>query len=42
MQEILDAVDRALAAGRNVYLHCWGGIGRTGTTGRLLAATPWP
>ena len=32
MQEILDAIERALAAGRNVYLHCWGGIGRTGTT----------
>ena len=31
MQEILDATDAALAAGRNVYVHCWGGIGRTGT-----------
>jgi protein-tyrosine phosphatase len=28
---ILDTLDGALAAGRNVYLHCWGGIGRTGT-----------
>ena len=28
---ILDAIDEALAAGRNVYVHCWGGIGRTGT-----------
>ena len=28
---ILDAMDAALAAGRNVYVHCWGGIGRTGT-----------
>ena len=27
----LDAVDTALAAKRNVYVHCWGGIGRTGT-----------
>ncbi|MDZ7855084.1 protein-tyrosine phosphatase family protein [Sphaerotilus sp.] len=26
----LDAIDRHLAAGRQVYLHCWGGIGRTG------------
>ena len=28
---ILDAIDVALAGGRNVYVHCWGGIGRTGT-----------
>ena len=32
MGEILDAIDAGLAAGRNVYVHCWGGIGRTGTT----------
>ena len=31
MRDILDAIDAALAAGRNVYVHCWGGIGRTGT-----------
>ena len=31
MVEILDAVDRALDGGRNVYLHCWGGVGRTAT-----------
>jgi len=31
MVVLLDAVDSALAAGRKVYLHCWGGIGRTGT-----------
>jgi hypothetical protein len=29
---LLDAIDAALAAGRKVYLHCWGGIGRTGVT----------
>ena len=29
---ILDSIDAALAKGRNVYLHCWGGIGRTGLT----------
>jgi ADP-ribosylglycohydrolase len=29
MQEILDAVVRALAEGRSVYLHCRAGIGRT-------------
>ena len=28
---ILDYLDAALAAGRRVYVHCWGGIGRTGT-----------
>lgn len=31
MTRILDAVDRATAAGRTVYVHCLGGIGRTGT-----------
>jgi predicted protein tyrosine phosphatase len=32
MKSILDQIDQNLAAGRKVYLHCWGGIGRTGTT----------
>jgi hypothetical protein len=32
MTTILDTIDAALAAGHKVYLHCWGGIGRTGTT----------
>ena len=31
MAGILDAIDSALARGRNVYVHCWGGVGRTGT-----------
>ena len=31
MAAILDAIDRAIAGGRNVYVHCWGGVGRTGT-----------
>lgn len=31
MQSILDTIDASLQAGRRVYLHCWGGIGRTGT-----------
>ena len=31
MSTILDTIDAALADGRTVYLHCWGGIGRTGT-----------
>lgn len=32
MARTLDAIDAALASGHKVYLHCWGGIGRTGTT----------
>lgn len=28
----LNVIDEALARGRNVYLHCWAGIGRTGST----------
>jgi hypothetical protein len=31
MRSILDRIDESLRAGRRVYLHCWGGIGRTGT-----------
>lgn len=31
MITILDAIDDAHARGRRVYLHCWGGVGRTGT-----------
>ena len=27
----LDAIDRVLAAEGVIYLHCWGGRGRTGT-----------
>ena len=32
MEEILMILDRALRAGRRVYVHCRAGIGRTGTT----------
>jgi protein-tyrosine phosphatase len=32
MKVLLDTLDAALASGRRVYLHCWGGIGRTGVT----------
>lgn len=28
---ILDTIDGYLDAGHTVYVHCWGGIGRTGT-----------
>lgn len=31
MRLILDALDGALALGRHIYVHCRGGIGRTGT-----------
>lgn len=31
MSEILDTIDAALATGNGVYVHCWGGVGRTGT-----------
>ncbi len=29
--EILDTIDLALSLGKNIYLHCYGGKGRTGT-----------
>ena len=32
MKSILDTIDASLQSGRKIYLHCWGGIGRTGTT----------
>jgi hypothetical protein len=32
MSRILNTIDEALDHGRNVYVHCWGGIGRTGIT----------
>lgn len=31
MRAILDEIDGARLAGRVVYVHCWGGRGRTGT-----------
>jgi protein-tyrosine phosphatase len=31
MTRILDTIDTALAQGQSVYVHCAGGIGRTGT-----------
>ena len=37
-KEILDAIDHHIANGRMVYVHCWGGVGRTGViVGRWLA-----
>ena len=31
MAEILDSINGHLGMGENVYVHCWGGSGRTGT-----------
>lgn len=31
MEEILDTINSEIDAGRPAYVHCWGGIGRTGT-----------
>ena len=30
MVAILNTIDQALNTGRSVYVHCWGGVGRTG------------
>jgi hypothetical protein len=32
MNVILDTIEESIQAGQKIYLHCWGGIGRTGTT----------
>jgi len=32
MTTILNTIETELNGGRKIYLHCWGGIGRTGTT----------
>ncbi len=40
-EAILDAIDAELEAGKTVYVHCFGGIGRTGTIiGCWLARHP--
>lgn len=31
MAAILNAIDHRISAGATVYVHCWGGVGRTGT-----------
>ena len=32
MEKVLDLIDQRIAEGHGVYVHCWGGIGRTGLT----------
>lgn len=32
MNAILARIEESLKSGHKIYLHCWGGIGRTGTT----------
>ena len=32
MNDILDKIEKSLQSGHKIYLHCWGGVGRTGTT----------
>ena len=31
MHRVLDLIEAEQAKGRTVYVHCWGGVGRTGT-----------
>jgi len=32
METILDFLDNSLQSGKKIYVHCWGGVGRTGIT----------
>ncbi|MGZ9234849.1 MAG: protein-tyrosine phosphatase family protein, partial [Anaerolineales bacterium] len=32
MNDLLDKIEEDLRSGHKIYVHCWGGIGRTGTT----------
>lgn len=31
MLDVLDTIDEAVKRKRKIYVHCWGGVGRTGT-----------
>jgi hypothetical protein len=39
MRATLDAIYGAIAAGHPVYVHCWAGIGRTGTVVGCMCAS---
>lgn len=40
---VLDAIDRGIEGGGRVYVHCWGGVGRTGViVGCWLARHGYP
>ena len=42
-KEILDTIDQHITNGRIVYVHCWGGVGRTGViVGCWLARHGFP
>jgi protein-tyrosine phosphatase len=42
MRQILNVLDAALAAGHRVYVHCYAGVGRTGTVvGCFLVRHGW-
>ena len=39
MNRILNEIDSSLSADRPVYVHCWGGKGRTGAVVGLLSGS---
>ena len=42
MAEVLERLDSALSLGQTAYVHCWGGVGRTGTVvGCWLVSRGW-